>query len=84
LTVPGLELFNTKRISYIQFENPNVYFIEQSEPKGIAVLLCSAGIHFFTLVSWGLGSNWVNSALRALIGLLCKPRLIMLIEKLAE
>jgi hypothetical protein len=29
-------------------------------------------------------SNWVHSALRPLIGLLCQPRVIMIMEKLVE
>jgi hypothetical protein len=29
-------------------------------------------------------SNWVHSALRPLIGLLCQPRVIMMLEKLVE
>jgi hypothetical protein len=29
-------------------------------------------------------SNWVHSALRTLLGLLCQPRVIMMIEKLVE
>jgi hypothetical protein len=29
-------------------------------------------------------SNWVHSALRPLISLLCQPRVIMLMEKLVE
>jgi hypothetical protein len=29
-------------------------------------------------------SNWVHSALRPLIGLLCQPRVIMIVEKLVE
>jgi hypothetical protein len=38
---------------------------------------------FFLLVYWGVESNWVHSALRPLIGLLCQPRVIMM-EKLVE
>jgi hypothetical protein len=38
---------------------------------------------FFNWYSWGLESNWVHSALRPPIGLLCQPRVIM-IEKLVE
>jgi hypothetical protein len=33
---------------------------------------------------WGVESNWVHSALRPPIGLLCQPRMIMMMEKLAE
>jgi hypothetical protein len=29
-------------------------------------------------------SNWVHSALQPLIGLLCQPRVIMMMEKLVE
>jgi hypothetical protein len=29
-------------------------------------------------------SNWVHSALRPLMGLLCQPRVIMMMEKLVE
>jgi hypothetical protein len=32
----------------------------------------------------GVESNWVHSALRPLIGLLCLPRMIMMMEKLVE
>jgi hypothetical protein len=38
----------------------------------------------FKLVWWGVESNWVHSALRPLRGLLCQPRVIMMIEKLVE
>jgi hypothetical protein len=31
-----------------------------------------------------MGSNWVHSALRPLLGLLCQPRVIMMMEKLVE
>jgi hypothetical protein len=36
------------------------------------------------LVQWGVESNWIHSALRTLIGLLCQPRVIMMMEKLVE
>jgi hypothetical protein len=36
------------------------------------------------LVQWGVESNWVHSALRPPIGLLCQPRVIMMMEKLVE
>jgi hypothetical protein len=32
----------------------------------------------------GVESNWVHSALRPPIGLLCQPRVIMMMEKLVE
>jgi hypothetical protein len=35
---------------------------------------------FFQLVYWWVVSNWVQSAL----GLLCQPRVIMMMEKLVE
>jgi hypothetical protein len=37
-------------------------------------------LFFFKLVE----SNWVQSALRPLIGVLCQPRVIMMMEKLVE
>jgi hypothetical protein len=40
--------------------------------------------HLIKLVYWGVESNWVHSALRLLIGLLCQPRVIMMMEKLVE
>jgi hypothetical protein len=44
---------------------------------------------FFFIINWysgggGAESNWVHSALRPLIGLLCQPRVIMMMEKLVE
>jgi hypothetical protein len=36
------------------------------------------------LLGGGVESNWVHSALRPLIGLLCQPRLIMMMEKLVQ
>jgi hypothetical protein len=41
---------------------------------------------FFNFFSWygGGGVNWVHSALRPLIGLLCQPRVIMMTENLVE
>jgi hypothetical protein len=39
---------------------------------------------FFNLYSEGVESNWVHSALRPPIGLLCQPRVIMMMEKLVE
>jgi hypothetical protein len=35
-------------------------------------------------VGGGVESNWVHSALRLPIGLLCRPRVIMMVEKLVE
>jgi hypothetical protein len=35
-------------------------------------------------VGGGVESNWVHSALRPLNGLLCQPRVIMMMEKLVE
>jgi hypothetical protein len=39
---------------------------------------------FFNWYSGEVESNWVHSALRLPIGLLCQPRLIMLLEKFVE
>jgi hypothetical protein len=39
---------------------------------------------FFLIGVVGVEPNWVHSALRPLIGLLCQPRVIMMIEKLVE
>jgi hypothetical protein len=39
---------------------------------------------FFNWYNMGVESNWVHSALRPLIGLLCQPRVIMMMEKLVE
>jgi hypothetical protein len=44
----------------------------------------STEARFPFLVQWGVESNWVHSALRALIGILCQPRVIMMMEKLVE
>jgi hypothetical protein len=44
----------------------------------------SVKIIFFKLVYWGMESNWVHSALRPPIGILCQPRVIMMMEKLVE
>jgi hypothetical protein len=41
-------------------------------------------IVFFLIVLVGVESNCVHSALRPLIGLLCQPRVIMMMEKLVE
>jgi hypothetical protein len=40
--------------------------------------------YFFNWYSGGVESNWVHSALRPPIGVLCQPRVIMLMEKLVE
>jgi hypothetical protein len=39
---------------------------------------------FFNWYSGGVESNWVHSALWSPIGLLCQPRVIMMMEKLVE
>jgi hypothetical protein len=39
---------------------------------------------FFLIGIVGVESNWVHSALRPLIGLLCQPHVIMMMEKLVE
>jgi hypothetical protein len=36
------------------------------------------------LIWWGVESSWVHSALRSPIGLLCQPRVIIMMEKLVE
>jgi hypothetical protein len=41
-------------------------------------------LFFFNWYIGGVKSNWVHSALRPLIGLLCQPRVIMMMEKLVE
>jgi hypothetical protein len=49
---------------------------------------CVAATHWTTrFLNWysgGVESNWVHSALRPLLGLLCQPRVIMMMEKLVE
>jgi hypothetical protein len=40
--------------------------------------------NIFLLVYRGVESNWIHSALRPPIGLLCQPRVIMMMEKLVE
>jgi hypothetical protein len=40
--------------------------------------------NFFLICRVGVESNWVHSTLRPLIGLLCQPRVIMMMEKLVE
>jgi hypothetical protein len=39
---------------------------------------------FFLIGIVGVESNWVHSALRPPIGLLCQPRAIMVMENLVE
>jgi hypothetical protein len=41
-------------------------------------------LYIFLIGVVGVESNWVHSALRPPIGLLCQPRVIMLMEKLVE
>jgi hypothetical protein len=41
-------------------------------------------MYFLNWYSGGVESNWVHSALRPPIGLLCQPRVIMIMEKLVE
>jgi hypothetical protein len=36
------------------------------------------------LVYWGVESHWVHWALRPLLGVLCQPRVVMMMEKLVE
>jgi hypothetical protein len=43
-----------------------------------------ARINFFYRYSGEMESNWVHSALRPPIGLLCQPRAIKMMEKLVE
>jgi hypothetical protein len=45
--------------------------------------VCIDKCNFFNWYS-GDGVNWVHSALRPLIGLLCQPRVIMIMENLVE
>jgi hypothetical protein len=40
--------------------------------------------NFFNRYSEGVESTWVHSALRSPIGLLCQPRVFMMMEKLVE
>jgi hypothetical protein len=42
------------------------------------------GLKFFLISVVGLESYWVHLALRSLLGLLCQPRVIMMIEKSVE
>jgi hypothetical protein len=44
----------------------------------------SLWLAFFNWYSGGVESNWVHSALRPLIGLLCQPRVIIMMEKFVE
>jgi hypothetical protein len=41
-------------------------------------------VNFFNWYSGGVESNWFHSTLRPPIGLLCQPRVIMMIEKWVE
>jgi hypothetical protein len=53
----------------------------------VIVMICVylVEITFFNcIVGGGVESNWVHSALRPLIGLLCQPGVIMMLEKLVE
>jgi hypothetical protein len=46
--------------------------------------LCSFWLNWYNRGVGGVESNWVHSALRPLIGLLCQPWVIMMMEKLVE
>jgi hypothetical protein len=41
-------------------------------------------VNFFLIGIVGMESNWFHSALRPPIGLLCQPRVIMMMEKWVE
>jgi hypothetical protein len=41
-------------------------------------------LNFFKWYIGGVESNWVHSALQPLVGLLCQPRVIMMMDKLVE
>jgi hypothetical protein len=69
------------------------HFSIQKVPGSIMTATCSLKLRnsntfvsmiIFKLVEWGVKFKWVHSALRPLIGLLCQPRAIMLMEKLVE
>jgi hypothetical protein len=62
-------------------------FTDNSEERSASVirvegLRSSRSIYHSNI--WGGGSNWVHSALRPSIGLLCLPRVIMMMGKLVE
>jgi hypothetical protein len=53
-------------------------------PRKILSKLDLGRVIFLICMGGGVESNWVHSALRPLIGLLCQPRVIMMMEKLVE
>jgi hypothetical protein len=46
-------------------------------------IISSSALFLISIVG-GVESNWVHSTLRPPIGLLCQPRVIMMMEKLVE
>jgi hypothetical protein len=56
--------------------------MEQELNKLICINYLKAIIFVIGIV--GMEFSWVHSALRPLIGLMCQPRVIMMMEKLVE
>jgi hypothetical protein len=53
--------------------------------KGSSLKTVNEYIKKVIYLGWGVESNWVHSALRPLIGLLCQPRvMMMMMQKLVE
>jgi hypothetical protein len=72
----------------------NIFFDIQSLQESATLgflsdrYVASSGMDTWLLINWysggGVEPNWVDSALRPLIGLLCQPQAIVMMEKLME
>jgi hypothetical protein len=62
----------------------SIFRKKELKNKNIFCLTDQLSWQLLLLVWWGVEPNWVHSALRPLIGLLCQPWVIMIKEKLVE
>jgi hypothetical protein len=64
--------------------NKKLCCIINGREKTQVIVQCNMILKFSLIAIVGGESNWVHSALLPTIGLLCQPRLIMMMEKLVE
>jgi hypothetical protein len=86
-----LEPFQDRRCMLVEWIYSSVYSILKHWGTVYLfsqILSTCSDIMSFSFLIWivggGVESNWLHSALRPQIGLLCQPRVIMMMEKLVE
>jgi hypothetical protein len=91
VTVGKLLHFSTYFGTHKPVGNPNIYTYIHTTflPQGCVhkerrTLARRVDIFLICIVGAGVESNWVHSALRPPIGLLCQARMIMMMQKLVE